>query len=85
MRMRRKWHAPPGYGRTRNPLRNMPPRFSFAPLAIPSGLSAPALCESYILPGVFQLGPEDVFLDCGAYDGDTIRNLIDNQHSIRKD
>ena len=45
----------------------------------PSGLSAPALCESYILPGVFQLGPEDVFLDCGAYDGDTIRDLIDNR------
>jgi FkbM family methyltransferase len=45
----------------------------------PSGLSAPALCESYMLSGVFQLGPEDVFLDCGAYDGDTIRNLIDNQ------
>lgn len=45
----------------------------------PSGLSAPALSESYILPGVFQLGPDDVFLDCGAYDGDTIRNLIDNK------
>jgi FkbM family methyltransferase len=45
----------------------------------PSGLSAPALEESYILSGVFQLGSEDVFLDCGAYDGDTIRNLIDNQ------
>ncbi|HTU51523.1 MAG TPA: FkbM family methyltransferase [Acidobacteriaceae bacterium] len=45
----------------------------------PMGLSRPDLEESYILPGVFQLGPEDVFLDCGAYDGDTIRNLIDNQ------
>jgi len=45
----------------------------------PSGLSAPELEESYILPGVFELGPEDVFLDCGAYDGDTICNLIDNQ------
>lgn len=45
----------------------------------PSGLSAPEMEESYILPGVFQLGPEDVFVDCGAYDGDTIRNLIDNQ------
>ncbi len=44
----------------------------------PSGLSAPEVEESYVLPGVFQLGPEDVFLDCGAYDGDTIRNLIDN-------
>jgi FkbM family methyltransferase len=45
----------------------------------PSGLSQPAMDESYILPGVFQLGPEDVFLDCGAYDGDTIRNLIDKK------
>jgi FkbM family methyltransferase len=45
----------------------------------PFGLTAPGLEESYILSGVFQLGPEDVFLDCGAYDGDTIRNLIDNQ------
>jgi FkbM family methyltransferase len=45
----------------------------------PSGLSAPDMEESYILPGVFQLGPEDVFLDCGAYDGDTIRNLIDKK------
>ena len=44
----------------------------------PSALSAPALCESYILPEVFQLGPEDVFLDCGAFDGDTIRNLVDH-------
>jgi FkbM family methyltransferase len=44
----------------------------------PSGLSRPNLEESYILSGVFQLGPEDVFLDCGAYDGDTIRNLVDN-------
>jgi FkbM family methyltransferase len=45
----------------------------------PSGLSQPAMDESYILPGVFQLGPGDVFLDCGAYDGDTIRNLIDKK------
>jgi FkbM family methyltransferase len=50
----------------------------------PSGLSAPALCESYILPGVFQLGPDDVFLDCGAYDGDTIRNLIENHVQFDK-
>lgn len=45
----------------------------------PSGLSAPELDESYILHGIFRLGPEDVFLDCGAYDGDTIRDLIDNR------
>jgi FkbM family methyltransferase len=43
----------------------------------PSLLSKPAIEESYILEGVFQLEPEDVFLDCGAFDGDTIRGLID--------
>lgn len=50
----------------------------------PSGLSQPAADESYILPGVFQLGPEDVFLDCGAYDGDTIRGLVDHNIQFSK-
>jgi FkbM family methyltransferase len=45
----------------------------------PSELSQPAMEESYVLSGVFQLEPEDVFLDCGAFDGDTIRNLIDQE------
>lgn len=48
-------------------------------LGDPLWLSAPEVAESYILSGVFQLDQEDVFLDCGAYDGDTIRNLIDTQ------
>lgn len=50
----------------------------------PSGLSGPEIDESYILSGVFQLGQEDVILDCGAYDGDTIRNLIENQVQFDK-
>jgi FkbM family methyltransferase len=50
----------------------------------PSGLSAPEIEESYILSGVFQLGQDDVLLDCGAYDGDTIRNLIENQVQFEK-
>ena len=45
----------------------------------PLQLSQPALEESYILPDVFRLEPEDVFLDCGAYDGDTIRGLIEQE------
>lgn len=48
-------------------------------LGDPSYLSQPALEESYILEGVFQLESDDVFLDCGAYDGDTIRSLLDGQ------
>jgi len=53
-------------------------------LGDPSGLSAPEIEESYILSGVFQLGQDDVLLDCGAYDGDTIRNLIDKQVQFEK-
>ncbi|MGH9615915.1 MAG: FkbM family methyltransferase [Acidobacteriaceae bacterium] len=50
----------------------------------PSGLSQPEGDESYILSGVFELGPEDIFLDCGAYDGDTIRGLLDSQVQFEK-
>jgi FkbM family methyltransferase len=50
----------------------------------PSGLSQPETEETYILPEVFQLGRDDVFLDCGAYDGDTIRKLIDNRIEFDK-
>ncbi len=46
-------------------------------LGDPFPLAEPALEESYFLPGVFQLEPDDVFLDCGAFDGDTIRSVID--------
>lgn len=35
--------------------------------------------ESYFLDDVFQVTPSDVFLDCGAFDGDTIRNLLHRQ------
>jgi FkbM family methyltransferase len=50
----------------------------------PSALSGPEMDESYILSGVFQLREDDVLLDCGAYDGDTIRNLISNQVQFEK-
>jgi FkbM family methyltransferase len=42
----------------------------------PYGLSQPAAEESYLLQGVFNLDSGDVFVDCGAFDGDTIRDLI---------
>lgn len=45
----------------------------------PSGLSRPPGKESYFLDGVFDLQPEDVFVDCGAFDGDTIRDVIARQ------
>ncbi len=50
----------------------------------PSLLSQPAIEESYVLPGVFRLVPEDIFLDCGAFDGDTIRSLIDREVQFDK-
>lgn len=46
-------------------------------LGDPFALAEPAIAESYFLPGVFELEPEDIFLDCGAFDGDTIRSVID--------
>ena len=50
----------------------------------PSLLSQPAVEESYLLPDVFQLSPDDIFLDCGAFDGDTIRSLIDHEIQFDK-
>jgi FkbM family methyltransferase len=40
------------------------------------GLSAPVPEESYFLDSLYHLAPGEVFLDCGAYDGDTIRQLL---------
>ena len=51
-------------------------------LGDPYGLSQPAMEESYFLDDVFDLGPEDTFLDCGAFDGDTIRDLIERKKGI---
>jgi FkbM family methyltransferase len=49
-------------------------------LGDPSGLSQPAQQESYFLDGVFDAEPGDVFVDCGAFDGDTIRSFIARGH-----
>lgn len=52
-------------------------------LGDPSGLVQP-MRESYILDGVFNVEPEDVLVDCGAFDGDTIRNWIARQPEFGK-
>ncbi len=41
------------------------------------GLSQPAIEESYFPEDIFEVLPEDTFLDCGAFDGDTIRSFIE--------
>jgi FkbM family methyltransferase len=46
------------------------------------GLSEPATEESYFLEGVFDVQPEEVFLDCGAFDGDTIQALIERNEEF---
>jgi FkbM family methyltransferase len=35
--------------------------------------------ESYFLDDIFAVRPTDVFVDCGAFDGDTLRNLLVRQ------
>ncbi len=39
-------------------------------------LAAPDPEPSYFLDSLYSLGPDEVFVDCGAYDGDTIREIV---------
>lgn len=39
-------------------------------------ISAPVSEEQYFLDSLYHTTPGEVFLDCGAYDGDTIRQLV---------
>jgi FkbM family methyltransferase len=39
-------------------------------------LSAPVADESYFLPEVFALAPGESFVDCGAFDGVTVRSFL---------
>jgi FkbM family methyltransferase len=39
-------------------------------------LPSPVLHEAYFPTDLVNISPEDVFVDCGAYDGDTIRELF---------
>ena len=52
-------------------------------LGDPSGLAQPTR-ESYVLDRVFDIEPEDVLVDCGAFDGDTIRDWIARQPKFGK-
>ncbi|MEI6610046.1 MAG: FkbM family methyltransferase [Deltaproteobacteria bacterium] len=46
------------------------------------GLPAPVKHEIYFPNDLFTISPDEVFVDCGAYDGDTIRNLLQTQRSF---
>jgi FkbM family methyltransferase len=39
-------------------------------------LPAPDSEASYFLDSLYSLSPDEVFIDCGAYDGDTLRDLL---------
>ena len=47
-------------------------------------LSAPVSEESYFLDSLYQVTPGEVFLDCGAYDGDTIRQLVQRNSKFNR-
>lgn len=47
-------------------------------LGEPFGLPRPTT-ESYFLEGIFDASPGERLLDCGAFDGDTIRTLLARQ------
>lgn len=51
-------------------------------LGDPHRLSPPAKEESYFLDDVFEIRSDDTFLDCGAFDGDTIRALLQRKTEI---
>ncbi len=40
--------------------------------------------ESYFLPDVFKLRADEVFVDCGAFDGDTLRAYLSHQPAFRQ-
>lgn len=40
------------------------------------GLAAPTPHESYFPEDVFRLADDEAFVDCGAYDGDTVRTFL---------
>ena len=40
------------------------------------GLGAPVVCPDYLPPDLVRPGPGEVFVDCGAYTGDTIAVLL---------
>lgn len=51
-------------------------------LGDPLTLPKPTAEESYDLAGIFTLEPRDGILDCGAFDGDTVRSVIETQRNF---
>ena len=47
------------------------------------GLGVPDAEESYFPGSIFSLVPDEDFVDCGAYDGDTLRSLIQRRRDFR--
>jgi len=43
------------------------------------GLPAPVSHEIYFPDDLVSLSPDELFIDCGAYDGDTMRSLLSTQ------
>ena len=43
-------------------------------------LSAPVSQESYFPDDIFDLRAEENFIDCGAYDGITIKHFLNREH-----
>ncbi|MCX6008116.1 MAG: FkbM family methyltransferase [Chloroflexi bacterium] len=46
-----------------------------------AGLPSPKLEAQYFPDGLFSFIPEEVFVDCGAFDGDTIRLFLEHKGS----
>jgi FkbM family methyltransferase len=49
-----------------------------------NGLSSPVTHEQYFPEDLFSILPGEVFIDCGAFDGDTIRELLQHQGDIER-
>ena len=47
-------------------------------------LGAPVTEESYFLDSLYHVTPGEIFLDCGAYDGDTIRQFVQRSSRIER-
>jgi len=47
------------------------------------GLAAPDPEPSYFVDSLYALLPDEVFIDCGAYDGDTVRELLRRHDATR--
>ena len=46
------------------------------------GLPSPVFHKQYFPDDLYSILPDDVFVDCGAFDGDTIREFLQHQNSF---